>query len=89
MPLKAEEIIGRIEGALGWAAIPQRPLGVRLQDIEAEIARLRRREITAKALEFVKRFDAWAKSPELCGGPLFDAMLTGRDEMRGNTNETP
>lgn len=41
MPLKVEDIMARVEGALGWAAISQRSFDARLKDIEAEIARLR------------------------------------------------
>ena len=33
--------------------------------------------------QFVKAFDAWAASDELCGGPLFDAMLAARDSVGG------
>lgn len=27
------------------------------------------------SIEFLKAFNAWLESPELCGGPLFDQML--------------
>lgn len=34
---------------------------------------------------FVEAYDAWATSPEPCGGPLFDAMLAARDAL-GDSN---
>ena len=35
----------------------------------------------ARLLRFVAAYDEWAYSSELCGGPLFDAMLEARDKV--------
>jgi hypothetical protein len=35
----------------------------------------------AAMLNLVSALDAWLHSPELCGGPLFDAMIEARDQL--------
>lgn len=37
--------------------------------------------------DFLRAYDAWADSPELCAGPLFDRMLEARGALDAAMSE--
>jgi hypothetical protein len=37
--------------------------------------------MTTPLEDFLRAYDAWAESLELCGGPLFDRMLEARGAL--------
>lgn len=39
-------------------------------------------KVAKRAAVFIAAFDAWANSAELCGGPLFAAMLKARENIQ-------
>lgn len=89
MPLRVEDVIARVEKALDWTFMSKPPpFEQRLQDIEAEIARLRRWAVAPQVREFVQRFDAWI-ADEGPTDPLFEAMMDARQGLAGLFNETP